>query len=169
MDINNTSDKEHISSPLPWDQGDKKEEEIPSESGQTKEETGTREQQQQTDIELTDTDRRDNQQQQSGQCVQSKELQHNRCRFCELESNREFWEFIERQQSIWDRLHDSKERKNKLREDEEEEDYKDDIFIIDFFLTPPIPPMMKRKKRNKKKHMKKKWFKKRKQRRDVTF
>lgn len=168
MDINNTSDKEHISSPLPWDQGDKKEEEIPSESGQTKEETGTREQQQQTDIELTDTDRRDNQQQQSGQCVQSKELQHNRCRFCELESNREFWQFIERQQSIWDRLHDSKERKSKLREDEEE-DYKDDIFIIDFFLTPPIPPMMKRKKRNKKKHMKKKWFKKRKQRRDVTF
>lgn len=168
MDINNTSDKEHISSPLPWDQGDKKEEEIPSESGQTKEETGTREQQQQTDIELTDTDRRDNQQQQSGQCVQPKELQHNRCRFCELESNREFWEFIERQQSIWDRLHDSKERKSKLREDEEE-DYKDDIFIIDFFLTPPIPPMVKRKKRNKKKHMKKKWFKKRKQRRDVTF
>lgn len=162
-----TSDKEFIHSPLPGDQGDKKEEEIPSESGKTEEETGTGTGEEQNDIELPSGDGggRDNQQQQSGKCIQSKEFQHDGCRFCKFESDRQFWEFIEQQESIWDRLYNRKERESKLKERE----YRDDIFIIDFFLTPPIPQMMKRKKRNKKKHMKKKWFKKRKQRRDVSF
>lgn len=166
MDDNISSNKELIHSPLPWDQGDKEKEEIPSESGETKEE-GTGKEQNDVELSTGDGGGRDNQQQQSGQCVQSKELQHDRCRFCELESNRQFWEFIEQQESIWNRLYDSKERKSKLKKKQKK--YKDDIFIIDFFLTPPIPPMMKGKKRNKKKHMKKKWFRKKKQRRDVTF
>lgn len=170
-----TSDQESISSLISGDQGTEKKEEVPSEGREKEEETSGGERGKQDDGECTsatvvdgrDTGERRDSEQQPIEDTKSEELQHDGCGCgcgChKFESNREFWEFIERQQSIWDRYHRREKDKGKLNDDDKE------INLFEIFMLPISPPVYKQKKRNKRKKMKKKWFKKNKKRIDYIY
>lgn len=157
MGSNISSNQKPISSSLPGNQGTEKKEEIQSEGRKTESEGNS------AYSECTTNGRTDQQQPGEPGCItEPTKLQHDGCGSIEngntkFESDRQFWEFIERQQAAWDKY--NSKRKSEL------------------MISPEIPIMIemfvvndnkkynqeKRKRKNKKK-----WFTK-KNRRNNKF